>query len=109
VSAISDNGTLVYIPSAGSTEDAQLMWVDRNGVARAALPMSRRFEHPRLSPDGRRVAVDIRESNIDVWVGDLTRGTLERLTFDEREDESPVWHPDGARIAFAGRRDTKQR
>ena len=60
---------------------------------------------PRLSPDERRLAVtvfDPRATRRSLWLSDLERGTLARLTFDV-DSTDPVWSPDGTRIAFAQR------
>ena len=57
---------------------------------------------PRLSPDGRRLAfLDITSSGeYDVWILDLERGTVERLTTDQGRDSEPIWSPDSTRIAY---------
>jgi serine/threonine protein kinase len=96
------DGTLVYVPAAAAAA-RQMVWVSRTGLAQAAMPILRPFEHPRLSPSGDRIVVGMRPGT-DLWVGDVARGTLERLTFSPLEDESPVWHPDGLRVAFAAGR-----
>ncbi len=55
-----------------------------------------------MSPDGTRIALTLVEgSNSDVWVYEVARGTLTRLTFDSGEDFNPVWSPDSQTIAFA--------
>ncbi len=55
--AVSDTGTLVYVP--GGAGGNALVWVDRRGNVVEALDMERSaYGHPRLSPDGTRVAVD---------------------------------------------------
>jgi Tol biopolymer transport system component len=59
--------------------------------------------NPSLSPDGQRVAVDISDpkaANVDVWVIDLKDNTTARFTFDAVEEATPVWSPDGGRIAY---------
>ncbi|MGH9578873.1 MAG: TolB family protein, partial [Terriglobales bacterium] len=48
-----------------------------------------------------RLALVSREGAGDVWTYDLSRGSLTRFTFDEGEDETPVWSPDGKRVAFS--------
>ena len=59
-----------------------------------------------MSPDGTRAAVGIRDGsgNDDVWVSELARGTLTRLTTDEAFDGNPLWSPDGRRVAFTSDR-----
>jgi len=56
--------------------------------------------YPRLSPDGKRVALDVRDQQNDIWIWDLARETLTRVTFDAGLDTWPVWTPDGRRIVF---------
>jgi Tol biopolymer transport system component len=58
------------------------------------------YMFPRLSPDGRRVAVGIAEQESHVWLYDLSRETLTRLTFEGNTNLNPVWTLDGKRIAF---------
>jgi serine/threonine-protein kinase len=60
----------------------------------------RAYVYPRISPDGRRVALDVRDQENDIWILDLARETLTRFTFDPRNDFYPVWTPDGKRIIY---------
>ena len=88
--SVSDTGSLVYV--AGSDrENRTLVWVDRDGreVALAAEP--RAYRHPRISPDGGRVALYARDEERDIWIWDFARETLTRLTFAPGADVSPVW------------------
>jgi Tol biopolymer transport system component len=55
---------------------------------------------PSLSPDGQRIALRVVGATQDIWVYELARGALRRLTFDDTEDWSPIWTPDGARITY---------
>jgi Tol biopolymer transport system component len=56
--------------------------------------------YPRLSPDGKRVAIDGRDQESDIWIWDLARETLTRFTFDPAQDTHSVWTPDGQRVLF---------
>jgi eukaryotic-like serine/threonine-protein kinase len=48
-----------------------------------------------------RVALEIEDQNHDIWIWDLTRKTLTRVTTDTGLDRSPVWMPDGRRLVFS--------
>jgi Tol biopolymer transport system component/predicted Ser/Thr protein kinase len=100
--SFSATGSLVYVPGgAQSLAQSRLAWVNRNGTEQPlAVPMHA-YQFPRLSPDGRRVAVGIDEpESSDVWLYDLSRETLTRLTFGESVNQNANWTPDGKRIAF---------
>ncbi len=103
--AISDNGTLVYVPRSPQATERTLVWVDREGAVEPLGAPPGDYSDPRLSPDGRRLAVRIDGENLDIWVYDMGRQTLSRLTFDPGVDETPVWTPDGKWVTFAGVRD----
>ena len=100
--ALSDDGTLVYVPNTGSPKRT-LIWVDREG--REIEPLTEApdtYYFPRLSPDGKRLAVVIGAASgqdRDIWVYELNRGTRIRLTV-EGINEWPVWARDGSRITF---------
>ena len=103
----SDSGTLVYAPGSNPLSFfnlASLFLVDRQGMeAPLSIPPRLYAGPPRFSPDGGRVAftiVDPQQLVPDVWVYDLVRGTLTRLT-SERANLNPVWTPDGKRLLYA--------
>src|SRR5271157_2184309 len=61
--------------------------------------------YPAFSPDGRRLAYSARatsskDETFHVFVRDMAAGTAQQLTTGPANDISPVWSPDGARIAF---------
>ena len=102
--AVSQDGALTYVQggAASSSEMARtLVWVDRNGREEAIPAPPRAYLYPKISPDGSRVALDVRDQESDIWVWDFTRTTLTRFTFDPGIDSFPTWTPDGKRIAFA--------
>ena len=97
--ALSRNGTLLYTRGGIAK---QLIRVDEGGTAQPLLDLVSDFLHPRLSPDGRRVAFEVAgPGTTDIWIADLGAHTVERLTRDGRNDR-PEWTPDGRRIIFPG-------
>jgi len=98
----SSSGSLVYVFGSARAARHTLVSVDRKGTVQPLSAPPRAYETPRLSPDGQRLALVIREENPDIWTYELARETLTRLTFEPGEDETPVWMPDGKRLAFAG-------
>ncbi len=97
--AFSHDGTLLYVTGGLRLLERALVWVDQKAAVRPMSGRQRSFEVPRLSPDGRHVAVVIAGSTYDIWLYDVARDTLTRLTFGG-DDNYPVWSPDGKRIAF---------
>jgi Tol biopolymer transport system component len=100
--AFSPEGTLVYLAGRSAEVPRELVWVDRKGTAKPLGVAPGAYEQPNLSPDGKTVTMHIQPPSDDVWQYDLGRGTLTRLTFQAGEDESPLWSPDGKRIAYSG-------
>jgi eukaryotic-like serine/threonine-protein kinase len=92
---------------ARGSERRQLIWFDRTGKAVGAVgePDVNTLQNVDLSPDGRRVVVTRSvQLNFDVFLIDVTRGSLTRSTFDPANDLATVWSPDGMRIVFTSNR-----
>jgi eukaryotic-like serine/threonine-protein kinase len=96
----SSDGSLVYVPGGSSAVERTLLWVDRKGEARPLPAPPRAYLSPRLSPDGQRLAVSIEGTNAGLWLYDLARGTLTRLTETAGAIPFPIWTPDGKRVTF---------
>jgi len=99
--SVAADGTLVYI--AGGTPGLQrrLVWAERGGARRPINAPPRAYTVARISPDGTRVAMALREQQDDIWIWDFARETLTRLTTDPRNDIAPIWTRDGRRIVFS--------
>ena len=100
--AASNNGVLAYRHGVEANL-LTLVWVSRNGTEQRLAAPPHNYVMPRVSPDGRRVAAGIEEADSQVWVYDLGRDTLTRLTFEGNGNIDPVWTPDGKRITFKGK------
>ena len=98
--------TLVFAPQT-SARGGSLVFVGQNGFASPATAEIPRVYHiPRLSPDGRRIAVgilDVATKTTDIWIYDFSQSRLNRLTFGG-QNLFPVWSPDGRRVAFSSSR-----
>jgi hypothetical protein len=97
--AVSGEGTLVFEP--GITAAPRIVRaMDRTGRDLGEIVPAGYLDGVKLSPDGRQVAANVRApSKNDIWLFGPD-GEPERLTFDEAEDEFPVWSPDGHFIAY---------
>ena len=99
--ALATDGSLVYADAPGGLANARtLVWVDRTGKEETVAAPARAYLHPRLSPDGTRVALATIGEENDLWIWDLRRTMLTRLTLDPGVDQFPVWTADGRRIIF---------
>jgi eukaryotic-like serine/threonine-protein kinase len=98
---VSENGVLAYRGGGGVTP-LTLAWVSRNGTEQRIAAPAHNYVLPRISPDGQRLAVGIEEADGQIWVYDLSRDAITRLTFEGAANVDPVWTPDGKRIVFKG-------
>jgi Tol biopolymer transport system component len=112
--AVSDSGTLIYIPGILAGESlfvgqSTLVWVDRNGNEEPLAAPPNTYLFPRISPDGLRMAfAALDDDNLDIWVLDLVRNTSTRLTFDPALDLVPIWTADSKRVVFLSLREGEQ-
>jgi eukaryotic-like serine/threonine-protein kinase len=97
--SVSSDGALAYVPGGWSFGEHTLVWVDHRGAVEALPAPARGYLSPRLSPDTQRLAVNIPGTNSGLWVYDMGRGTLTRLT-ESALNPRPIWTPDGKHVTF---------
>jgi dipeptidyl aminopeptidase/acylaminoacyl peptidase len=98
--SLASNGTLLYLPDTPTRLLRQLARVGAGGTLERLPFEDRAFQNVTLSPGGRLVAATIYERGAsDLWVGEIARGTLSRLTTTGGVVD-PVWSRDGRTLFF---------
>ena len=98
--SMSDNGGLVYIPGQVNSLIRALVLLNKNGEPTRLNVPPQPFIEPRISPDGKRASLGIASGkDFDIWIFDLVRSTLSRMTFGGTNRTS-AWSPDGKHIAY---------
>ena len=95
------NGTLVYRRGgATAVQQVTIQWMDSAGHKEPLLAKPGDYSNPRISPDGKRLAlIEGTTGAYDVWVYDLQRDAMIRLTA-AGDALHPVWSPDGRYVVF---------
>ena len=102
--AISQNGVVVQRDAAvtNASENLPVLVTFAGAHDTLRLPAGQR-RSLRFSPDGRTLAMEVvmpqRGNKTDIFTLDLNTGTYTPLTFAD-DNDSPVWSPDGQRLAF---------
>lgn len=104
---ISRDGILAFVTKKGETDALHLYDVKERLLVRTL-----RFSDivviasPSWSADGKRMvfAANDKSGKMDIYIYDLSREELSRMTDDPYDDRDPVWTPDGAGIVFSSDR-----
>jgi eukaryotic-like serine/threonine-protein kinase len=99
---VSASGVLVYVRGQRQPPVArQLVAVDRKGVVEPLVAERRDYWRPRVSPDGKRVAVEVNDDRGEhVWIVDLDDGNASPLELDGLRSVFSAWAPDGHSVVF---------
>ncbi len=104
--SVSRNGLVTYY-SGEPEAPTRMVTYDRSGVEIGQSEDHAWYHHPKVSPDGRLLAVS-RSGSIDadndLWIWDLTSSLWSRFTLDSSEDIYPAWMPDSRGVVFASNR-----
>jgi len=96
---LSANGHLVYFGGGAAGVARTVVWVDRAGRETPTTAPPRTYFYARVSPDSARISLDVRDQEQDIWVWDVKRETLSRLTDKPGADQYALWTPD-RRVVF---------
>ncbi len=102
---VGNDGTLAYMSGTVQAAVRTLVWIDRRGREEPIKAPARAYVYPRLSPDGTRVAAEVRDEEWDIWIANLASTTLTRFSFGPTPDRLPTWTPDGRRIVWTSQRE----
>jgi Tol biopolymer transport system component len=96
------------MPVRSYVTETEVVFVDRQGRETLAIPSSDRYDHPRLSPDGGHISVDIRSANSagDVWVFPVGRAGGTRVTAEGGRDFGAEWTADGRELIYSSEHPT---
>ena len=100
---VADDGTLVYAERDPGANRLELAWLARSGSLESLGLPPREYQMPKVSPDGKRLAVAIGPSggrSGDVWIHDLASGALTKLSFEGRS-WTPIWSRDGHDVTYS--------
>jgi eukaryotic-like serine/threonine-protein kinase len=96
---VSLSGDLIFVAGNCDGGARTLVWVDRNGKVEQVPVAAKSYLHPRLSPDDRRLAIEVEGPSHNLYTYDFDRGVLADITTDG-VSHWPVWSPDGKQLSY---------
>ena len=103
----SRGGTLVHVQREEVTRNRVPALVDRDGRVQRLDLRPAPYVNPRISPDGRRLALQTLEDDGrgDIWIYDLSGQSQVRQLTTGGDNFFPLWTPDSRRVTFVSNRD----
>jgi len=102
--SVSNSGAIAYVPGPSLNLEIPVQWMYADGHMTTLRPATTNWTSPRFSPDGQRLAMEVRDARqnqVYVVVYDWRHDTLIRLASSRNADVLPVWTPDGRHIVFS--------
>lgn len=108
--AVSTNGTLVWLRAGPDEGKSRLVRVARDGNVSSLSAASGVLQTPRLTPDGRRLAIVARSGVMTREIRVLDAARPDRVTFviQGGDNQSPAWM-DNRRLTFGSNREGLQK
>ena len=101
--SFSRDGKLVFIGGGPDQYYFDMFTLHDDGRVEPVPVSPQTFGDARVSPDGTQIAVSVLGANASIWMYDVARGTMNRLTHDW-DKSSMIWHPDGRTLTFNSNR-----
>jgi len=101
--AVSDTGTLVYVPGDPEIFQLQVYWLHRDGSIQPVPLPPRPYATAAFSPDGKRLVLSILGANASIWIYNIERETNSRLT-STWDNTGPNWMRSGDHVTFYSNR-----
>jgi serine/threonine-protein kinase len=100
--SVASDGTLAYVPGQATSADSRLYWMTADGKTSALKTAPAPWGNPRISPDGKRIALQVAYGSHDqIAIYDWETDRLTQLTFDAANHRFPNWTPDGQGIVYS--------
>ncbi|MEO5800443.1 MAG: protein kinase [Gemmatimonadales bacterium] len=99
--AVADNGTLAYLKSSEWRVSSQVVWADRTGKTTTVFPDDGSWAEPRLSPDGRWIALTRSQPKRELFLFDIGRSSLNQLTHTQSAAFSALWLSDSRSLLYS--------
>jgi serine/threonine-protein kinase len=101
--AVSETGTLIYVPTDPHVFERRLVWVTRDGKVEAIGAPPNAYTDPAISPNGRFVASSVQGPTQTLWIYDRERSTMTALPAIG-SSQAPLWTSDGKRLVYRATR-----